>query len=89
MWHRGDEAKARDLFDLCVVIENSPAELHLARKFLLKNREAFLTQLQQRREILNIQFNQIDALDFDKQFDDCVSMANEFLNGLGSEDEKN
>ncbi len=83
MWHRGDAAKARDLFDLCVVIDHSPDDLRQARKFLIKNREAFLAQLEYRSDILSIQFEQIDALDYGKTFNECASIAREFLIGLG------
>ena len=82
MWHRGDAAKARDLFDLCVVIDHAPDDLRQARKFLIKHREPFLAQLEDRRDILSIQFEQIDALDYCRTFNECVSIASEFLIGL-------
>lgn len=79
MWHRGNEAKARDLFDLCVVIEHSRDKLVTAGKYLLMNRGAFLQQLSERHEILRTQFNQIDALDYHRSFDDCVKLARDYL----------
>ena len=82
MWHRGNEAKARDLFDLCVVIENSRDELRDAREFLLKNHTGFLRQIKERHSILRIQFAEIDALDYHRTFDECVELANEYLRGL-------
>lgn len=82
MWHRGNEAKARDLFDLCVVIDQARDELSTAREFLVKNRTSFLKQLKVRREILTVQFNEIDALDYHRSFDECAMIANEYLSGL-------
>ena len=82
MWHRGGEAKARDLFDLCVVIEHSRERLEAARIFLLKNRTAFLQQLSARQEILRTQFDAIDTLDYRRSFDECVARARDFLLGL-------
>ena len=41
LWHRGDRATARDLFDLSLVIERDPDALIKASKFLLKNAESF------------------------------------------------
>lgn len=82
MWHRGNEAKARDLFDLCVVIENSRDELGAAREFLLRNRSSFLRQLKERHNILRTQFNEIDVLDYRRTFDECVELATGYLSGL-------
>ena len=62
MWHRGNEAKARDLFDLCVVIDRSRDDLVVASSLLLKNRRAFLHQLTKRRDILRTQFDEIDCI---------------------------
>lgn len=86
MWHRGHEAKARDLFDLCVVVEDSTKHardtLGPAKEFLLKNRSAFLRQIRERREILQTQFNEIDAMDYHRSFDECVELASEYLTSL-------
>lgn len=82
MWHRGNEAKARDLFDLCVVIDQARDELSTARQFLVKNRTSFLKQLKERREILTVQFNEIDTLNCHRSFDECATIANEYLSGL-------
>jgi predicted nucleotidyltransferase component of viral defense system len=35
LWHRGDQATARDLFDLSLVIEREPAPLRSAARYLL------------------------------------------------------
>jgi predicted nucleotidyltransferase component of viral defense system len=44
MWHRGDRATARDLFDLRLVIERDPAALLAAGEFLIRHRDTFLEQ---------------------------------------------
>jgi Nucleotidyl transferase AbiEii toxin, Type IV TA system len=41
LWHRGDRATARDLFDLSLVIEREPEALIKASKFLTKNAYLF------------------------------------------------
>lgn len=84
MWHRGNEAKARDLFDLCVVIEHSRDELGTASEFLLRNRSGFLRQIKERHSILRTQFDEIDALDYHRTFDECVELAREYLIGLNA-----
>lgn len=82
MWHRGHEAKARDLFDLSLVIEQAPEELAQASEFLLRYREEFLNGIQERRDILERQFESIDKLGYDPNFDECVAQASAFLNAL-------
>jgi predicted nucleotidyltransferase component of viral defense system len=37
MWHRGDRATARDLFDLSLVIERDPDALLAAGEFLIRH----------------------------------------------------
>jgi hypothetical protein len=82
MWYRGHEAKARDLFDLDVVIERSPGELAQASDFLLRHREAFIEGLHKRREILELQFNSIAALDYESGFQECMERVTGFLRSL-------
>jgi len=82
MWHRGHEAKARDLFDLNLVIERSPRELAQASEFVVAHREAFMKGLHERRDILKAQFESIDALEYKPCFDDCVERASAFLDAL-------
>ena len=82
MWHRGNEAKARDLFDLCVVIEHSRDKLAVVSEFLLKNRSGFLRQITERQSILRTQFDEIDALDYCRTYDECVELASDYLSGL-------
>lgn len=82
MWYRGHEAKARDLFDLDVVIERSPRELAQASEFLLRHRDAFIEGLHKRREILKLQFEGIDMLDYKPDFEECVERVSGFLRSL-------
>jgi hypothetical protein len=82
MWHRGNEAKARDLFDLSLVIERSEGELRKASEFLIRHREAFLRQLGDREEVLRTQFREIAVLDYRPSFDACAERVREFLTGL-------
>jgi hypothetical protein len=82
MWHRGDAVKARDLFDFGVVIEHASEELRDAAHFLIKNRMPFLTQLKDRQDILRTQYEQIDALKYDRSFDDCAAQVSAFLMAL-------
>lgn len=82
LWHRGQSAKARDLLDLCLVIQNDPERLRAAAPFLVKNREAFLTQLENRRDILKSEFEALDTLDYSPEFEASVQLARDFLLAL-------
>jgi hypothetical protein len=79
MWHRGDQAKARDLFDLCAVADLEPTALDAARPFLARHSAAFLTRLKQYREISKEEFNQIDRIDYTRSFDECMDLAERLL----------
>ena len=82
MWHRGNRATARDLFDLVLIIRSSPTALRLESRWLLRHRDEFLAQLAGRRNVLRAQFEAIDALKPMPDFDDCVTEAEAFLSAL-------
>jgi hypothetical protein len=46
LWHRGDRAKARDLFDLCAVARAEPEAIEIARPFFAKHGAAFIQGLE-------------------------------------------
>ena len=82
LWHRGDRATARDLFDLSLVIEREPDALRRAAPFLSHHAREFVAQLASRRRVLQAQFEAIDTLDYRTTFDDAFVRAAEFLNSL-------
>jgi Nucleotidyl transferase AbiEii toxin, Type IV TA system len=82
LWHRGDMATARDLFDLSLVIERDPASLLAASRFLVRHRDAFLDQVHTRAAILRRQFEAIDALKYRPGFDEAAARAKAFLQRL-------
>ena len=84
LWHRGDRATARDLFDLALVIEKEGDALRQAHHFLVKNADQFIEQLNSRREILTVQFNNIETLNYNPTYDEALGIATKFLNTLKS-----
>ena len=82
LWHRGDRATARDLFDLALVIEREPGALATAHPYLLRHREAFLKQVDQRKPVLKAQFKAIDVLDYQPSYEQAAESALEFLMSL-------
>lgn len=79
MWHRGNRAKARDLFDLCAVAQADPGAIATALPFMRRHGAAFLQQLSDRQMQLRREFEAIDVLDFRASFDECVERAQALL----------
>lgn len=82
LWHRGDRATARDLFDLALVIEREPEALTTAAPYLTRHREAFLSQIEQRRVVLTAQFEAIDALNYQPRYDEAAQRVHQFLSNI-------
>ncbi len=82
LWRRGDRATARDLFDLALVIEREPQALASAGQYLTRHREAFLTQVEQRKAVLKLQFDAIDRLAYRVSYENVQRLASEFLAAL-------
>jgi hypothetical protein len=82
MYHRGDRATARDLFDFALVIECEPQQLLVATPFLMRHREAFLSQIRQPHAGLRAAFDAIAMLDYTPGFEHCVAVVGEFLDSL-------
>ena len=82
LWHRGDAATARDLFDLSLVIEKEPHALKTAAPYLVKHRASFLHQLATRRHIFELQFDAIDRLQHRPSFSEALALAKDFLSQL-------
>jgi Nucleotidyl transferase AbiEii toxin, Type IV TA system len=79
--HRGDQAKARDLFDLCAVASLEPEAIPLMVPFMWRHGTAFLDALDAQRDALRLQFDAIDTLAFRPTFDACVAQAQEIVQG--------
>ena len=82
LWHRGDAATARDLFDLSLVIEKEPHALKSAAPYLVKHRASFLHQLATRRHIFELQFDAIDRLQHRPSFSEALALSKDFLSQL-------
>lgn len=82
MWHRGDQAKARDLFDLCTVAIFEPEAIEVALPHMERHAAAFLQRLDARAEATENEFDQIEARSFRKSFWECVALAHVILDPL-------
>lgn len=83
LWHRGDRAKARDLYDLCAVAEAEPEAIEAARPWLEKHSQAFLSGLAQRATLARQEFALIDAIGKPRDFDTCLAQARQLLQPHG------
>lgn len=77
-FHRGQDAKARDLFDLCAVAEADPGAIESAAPFLQRHATEFIDKLKRHATYAQEEFSQIDRIDYRRPFDECLTMA-EFL----------
>ena len=82
MWHRGNMATARDLFDLCAIADFEPEAIHVAEAAMLRHGAEFLRQLEQREKYLSVQFAEIDARAFRKPYAVCVLQAQSLIRPL-------
>ena len=79
LWHRGDRGAARDLFDLCAVAQHEPEAIAQAAPFFSRHAAQFIHRLQDRAHIARKEFDAIDALGFNRTFDECLDQAREIL----------
>lgn len=82
LWHRGDRATARDLFDLSLVIERESKQLLTATTLLQKNAKIFIEQIHSRQKVLKLQFDEIDVLDYRPSYEEAVRCSTLFLEKL-------
>ena len=79
MWHRGNQAKARDLFDLCAVADLEPTAIDIARPFMARHAEAFLARLRKYHELSKEEFSKIDRIAYTRSFEECMDLAEHVL----------
>lgn len=82
MWHRGDRAKGRDLFDLCAVATAEPKQLQAAGPFFARHGTAFLEALADRKDVLKREFAEIDVIGNAMDFGECLELAESIIRPL-------
>ena len=80
MWHRGNNATARDLFDLAMVAQEAPEQIKIALPWFERHKSAFLAQIQTRKAVLEAQFGEIDTIGFHPSYTECVASVSKILN---------
>jgi predicted nucleotidyltransferase component of viral defense system len=79
MWHRGERANARDLYDLCAVADAEPDAIAAARPWFARHGAAFIEGLEERADLARVEFDQIDSLGSTRDFDACLAQARAML----------
>jgi hypothetical protein len=82
MFHRGDKATARDLFDLAWVAEHDPACLREAVPFLMRHRQTFIEQITSPGPGFRAAFEAIAVLQTHPSLEHCTEIVGRFLRGL-------
>lgn len=81
MYHRGDQAKARDLFDLCTVADLDPAAIDQAAPFFARHGDAFIARLKANSRYVEEEFAQIQRIAYRRPFDECLTLAETIVDG--------
>jgi hypothetical protein len=81
-WHRGDRAKARDLYDLCAVDASEPDAIAVAAPFMRRHGATFLKTLHERSALLRADFKQIDVIGHRRSFDACLARAHAIIESI-------
>jgi hypothetical protein len=79
MHHRGDQAKARDLFDLCAVADMDPDAIEQAAPFFARHGNAFIERLKSYADLAEEEFAQIQRIDYRRPFDECLTLAESLI----------
>lgn len=80
VWHRGESFKARDIFDLSMVIELEPDALVPIQPILRDRRAAVLSRIASVDDQLRHDFQELDVLDYTPSYDECIEVIRRTLN---------
>jgi hypothetical protein len=79
LYHRGNQAKARDLFDLCAVADLDASAIEQAAPFFTRHGDTFIAQLKANFDYIEEEFAQIRRIDYDRPFDECLTLAESII----------
>ena len=80
VWHRGDQFKARDIFDLALVAEKEPAALKPIAPILRDRKDVILARIQASDANLRDDFANLEVLEYPRGYDECVKIISKVLN---------
>lgn len=80
VWHRGESFKARDIFDLAMVIELEPDALIPMQPILRNRRAAILSRIETADDQLRHDFGELDVMEYTPSYDECIEVVKRTLN---------
>lgn len=83
LYHRGNQAKARDLFDLCAVADLDPGAIEQAAPFFARHGAAFIAELKANAGYVEDEFAQIQRIDYRRPFEECLMLAESIIDAAG------
>lgn len=84
MYHRGNQAKARDLFDLCAVADLDPAAMAQAAPFFARYGRVFIEQIKADAGYVEAEFAEIHRISYERPFEECLLLAEMILQSAAS-----
>jgi len=82
LWHRADRLTGRDIFDFAVVAQHELSTLMAERQHMVRHALAIFAQLEQRNQVLNKQFNAIDAIGVHRSFNQACELLKDTLRAM-------
>lgn len=82
MFHRGDKATARDLFDFALVVEREPLALLKAEAFLYRHLEKFSSNVNAPSAAYVQDFERIETLGYCPTFRHAAAMSMAYIDGM-------
>jgi predicted nucleotidyltransferase component of viral defense system len=79
VWHRGKAFKARDLFDLALVVDQEPEALRELGSILRARKEDLLVRMENADAQLRDGFAQLDVMEYRPSYDHCLAAIKNIL----------
>lgn len=86
IWHRGDEFKARGIFDLALVAEKAGQTLQAIAPVLRDRRDAVMRRIESHDVELRDAFAALEVLDYTRTYDECLTIVREAFNACRPEE---
>jgi hypothetical protein len=82
MFYRGQQAKARDLFDLCTVADLDPGAIERAAPFFGRHGRSFVDGLKADAVYIEAEFAQIRRIGYRRPFEECMTLAESIIDAV-------
>lgn len=83
VWHRGDQFRARDIFDLALVAEKEPAALTSIAPVLRDRRDVITAWIAAKDRQLRGDFATLEILEYRRTYDECLAIVNKAFQQAG------